>query len=84
MLDQEGVTDPCKTCGHPGPFAPKMISGPDPRVGLKVLCCICRRDITWDTHQWRHGPDGRYLCCACMAPTRGLRDLPPRKNGERD
>ena len=73
------VDKPCETCGHPGPFVPKVLPAPDPRVGMKVLCACCKKDITWDTHQWQHEPDGRYVCCACMAPTKRMRDLPPGK-----
>lgn len=53
---------------------PKKIPEPDPRRGLKVLCAACGRDVTYDSHQWRHEPDGRWVCCLCMAPTRMLRE----------
>lgn len=65
---------PCRKCGHPGPFVPKNLPDPDPRKVLNILCAACDRDITYDTHQWKHEPDGRWVCCNCMTPTRLLRN----------
>lgn len=72
-----GMEKPCEKCGHPGPFIPNNLNmpHPDPRKGMKVLCTVCDRDITYDTHQWRHEPDGRWVCCGCMVSTKGLRDI---------
>lgn len=65
---------PCTQCGHPGPFAPKNIPSPDPRKGMTILCAACKKDITYDTHQWKDGASGRWVCCGCMVTTRSLRD----------
>ncbi len=66
---------PCTRCGHPGPFIPKSIPAPDPRKGMTVLCAACKKDITYDTHQWKDGASGRWVCCGCMGSTKLIRDL---------
>lgn len=65
----------CTICGHPGPFVPEHVPEPDPRKNMKVLCTVCDRDITYDTHQWRSQVDDRWVCCTCMVPTKPLRDM---------
>ncbi len=71
---------PCKKCGHPGPFIPKVIKGQkDPREGIKIFCACCKRDITYDTHQWRDDRNGKWVCCDCVTPTKPLRDLTTRR-----
>ncbi len=75
---------PCQKCGHLGPFVPKIITGQkDPREGLEILCAVCRRDITYDSHQWQDQKSRRYVCCDCMVPTKPIRDMTkPRTTGE--
>ena len=68
-------TTPCTRCGHPGPFIPKSMPHPDPRKGMTVLCAACKKDITYDTHQWKDGASGRWVCCGCMGSTKLIRDL---------
>lgn len=82
---KDAPTIPCERCGHPGPFVPKVIEGQeDPRKGITVLCVACKRDVTYDTHQWRDERGGGYLCCECVAPTKMIRDLPTGTETEND
>ena len=74
--DKTPETPPCKKCGHTGPFVPKVITGQkDPREGFKELCKVCKRDLTYDTHQWQDAKSSRFVCCACMVGTKSLRDM---------
>ncbi len=74
--DKNPEKPPCKKCGHSGPFVPKVLTGQkDPRENLKVLCKVCKRDLTYDTHQWQDDNSKRYVCCDCTASTKSIRDM---------